>query len=79
MSNAFSDELVFVHESYKRTREVSILTEYIRVGGIIDQPCPVNLVEDAADILDHAFPWTSGKQTQVDDTWIFTFIRERLN
>ena len=68
MSNAFNDELFFVYESYKRTKEVSTATDYIRVGGLINQPWLVDLVEDLADILDHAFPWTSGKQTQVDDT-----------
>ena len=71
MKNAFDDELFRVYESFKRTKEVSVLTDYIRLGGLINKPWPVGLAEDLADILDHAYPWTSRKQTQVDDTWIF--------
>ena len=50
---------------------MSVLTDYIRIGGLINKPWPVGLAEDLADILDNAYPWTSRKQTQVDDTWIF--------
>ena len=71
MKNAFDDELFRVYESFKRTKEVSVLTDYIRIGGLINKPWPVGLAEDLADILDHAYPWTSRKQTQVDDAWIF--------
>ena len=71
MKNAFDDELFRVYENFKRTKEVSVLTDYIRIGGLINKPWPVGLAEDLADILDHAYPWTYRKQTQVDDTWIF--------
>ena len=71
MKNAFDDELFRVYESFKRTKEVSVLTDYIRIGGLINKPWPVGLAEDLANILDHTYPWTSRKQTQVDDAWIF--------
>lgn len=71
MSEEFHDELFSVYERYKLTKEVSILTDFIRVGGLINTPWPVGLSEDLAEILDNAYLWTSRKQTQVDDTWIF--------
>lgn len=71
MSEEFHNELFDVYERYKLTREVSILTDYIRGGGLVNKPWPDGLSEDLADILDNAYPWTSRKQTQVDDTWIF--------
>lgn len=71
MKNAFDDELFHIYERFKKTKEVSVLTDYIRIGGLINKPWPVGLAENLADILDHAYPWTSRKQTQVDDTWIF--------
>jgi len=71
MSSAFDDELFVVYENFKRTNEVSVLTDYIRIGGLVNKPWPLGLAEDLADILDRAHPWTTRKQTQVDDTWIF--------
>lgn len=71
MSEQFHDELFWVYESFKRTKEVSILTDFIRAGGLINTPWPVGLSEDLADMLDNAYPRKARKQTQIDDTWIF--------
>ena len=71
MSSGFDDDIFMVYNNYKKTKNVSALTDLIRSGGLINKPWPAGLAEDLADILDQAYPWTSRKQVQVDDTWIF--------
>ena len=38
MKNAFDDELFHVYERFRKTKEVSVLTDYIRISGLINKP-----------------------------------------
>ena len=64
-------KLYNVYRRYKKVREVSVLSDFIRRNGLSEVKWPKGLSDELADLLDAAYPWSGEKRIAIDDSWIF--------
>ena len=64
-------KLYEVYSRYKKVKEVSVLSDFIRRDGLSEVKWPKGLRDELADLLDAAYPWSGEKRLAIDDSWIF--------
>ena len=64
-------KLYEVYSRYKKVKEVSVLSDFIRRDGLSEVKWPKGLRDELADLLDAAYPWSGEKRIAIDDSWIF--------
>ena len=64
-------KLYEVYRRYKKVKEVSVLSDFIRRDGLSEVKWPKGLRDELADLLDAAYPWSGEKRIAIDDSWIF--------
>ena len=64
-------KLYEVYRRYKKVKEVSVLSDFIRRDGLSEVKWPKGLRDELADLLDAAYPWSGEKRLAIDDSWIF--------
>ena len=64
-------KLYEVYSRYKKVKEVSVLSDFIRRDGLSEVKWPNGLRDELADLLDAAYPWSGEKRLAIDDSWIF--------
>lgn len=72
-------KLYDVYRHYKKVREVSILSDFIRQDGLSEVKWPKGLRSELADLLDAAYPWSGERELQLMIAGFFTFIEVKPN